>query len=215
MRETLRKLYKKNKERLIPFALFLASLFILLNLIIPQLSSIFETRKKISIERKKLKILEESLSIMNSQNTTEVNSNLQLASSALLFSKDIALVYASFTQASLKSQVVVRSFSIKVGDVYTQKKSQESITGQLPTFDVSIRLSSPDPRNIIDFTRGLYKTLPLLEIKKINVLENSSDVEVSFFYKPLDTTSLARQDVIGELTLAEVNTLNTLREFER
>ncbi|HRN96510.1 MAG TPA: hypothetical protein PLD54_03640 [Candidatus Levybacteria bacterium] len=187
--------------------------------IIPQIRSIGEQREANSLKQSEVAQLESSLAALNSVSDQRVASDIDVLTSALPANKEVISVFSSIISLATDVGVQVRGFTIQVGDIYdiNPEQSQEvdvtSDTG-FPSMNVMLTLNSTDQRQIVEFTKQLYKNFPISKINTISAQETNSMLEISFYYRPYDLDTLQNTTVIPGYTNESLELLKTLRELK-
>lgn len=206
--------YSKYKQYILPLILFCVSFFIIFKVFLPELSSISEEKRVIEAKKMEIETLQKTYETLSGQDDTEIDDDLKIATSALPASKDPSAIFQAMVSAAAKSNVELKQFSFKVGSIYgKQAQSFSSDKTGIPFLTVLIRISSTDAQNFIRFASEIQKSVPIAEVKNINMQGSSGTLEVNFYYKPYDLTVLTKQNKIIPLTPAEEKILEQLREW--
>lgn len=206
-------LYAKYKSYLLPVIFIALSLFIILKIIIPQLSSTGTLRSEIVDKRDEVTGINNSLSALSNQNEDELTDNLELAIRALPTSKNIAIIFDALSSAAAESDTDLREFTLKVGGLYG--KAEGPVVGiNTPSIKVEIRVGGADAKNIVNFTSEVRKRLPLSDTIMINNAGSFATIEMIFFYKPLNLAAIAAQNRVLPLSQTDKNLLKQLSEWD-
>ncbi len=216
MKKELSQIYVRYKTQLLPALFILLSLFIVFRIIFPQLSEITGTNLTIENKKQELKILTDSIRVIENTNDSAISQDLLLSTNALPTSKDIIRIFSALTSAAGASNTELKEFSLKVGGVYGDKDSavEQSAIG-IPQLLVVAGISSPDSSSLINFAQRLSQTLPLSEIKKIEAASNLGTFDISFYYKPLNQNLISKNDKVEALSQADRELLNQLAEWNQ
>ncbi len=216
MREMYRKYYAKYKKQIIPILLISLSFFVIFRVILPQVSAISESNQAISEKIREVETLKDTLSALSSLNEADSVSNLQTSLKALPTSKDISIIFSALSSAATSSQSELKDFSLKVGGVYGRaaKVSSGGVKG-VPAVDVIARVSSPNPENLILFSKELRERLPLAEVKRIDSNNDLGTFEIGFYYKVNDLSLISRQDKVLPLSQADLNLITQLKGWDK
>lgn len=209
---------KLTAEQLIAFALIFLGFGVILFVILPQIDNIGLQREMNSKKQVKVEELRNSLNVLQSVSAEQVEQDLKLASSALPANKDVISVYTSIASLANFSNVQLRGFTIKVGDLYVKDESAKaedvdisSATG-FPTMDVIVTLSAADQKNLVVFTEELYKNFPIARINTVSAQENESMVEISFYYRPYDLSKIEGSDKLTPYSSEYADIIKILQE---
>lgn len=213
--------FLKNNKRLIgPAVLFILSIFILLRVVIPMISSIGQERSKLAESKARLEKLNSSQNAIQEINANNITQNINLANKAFPMNKEIIQIYTTVVDVAAQDGLQVESFSVKVGQVYnkdgavtTDEKQGED--GEFPTLDISVGVSASDTNSLFEFSNNLMKALPLANVNRLSTTEGNGEYDLSFYYKPINTSTLSQQEFVTPLTETEKQSLKTIEEFDQ
>ncbi len=206
--------YIKYKKQIVPATLFALSFFIIFRIITPQFSTISESNQIIDEKKRENEVLKETLNTIATLDGSQVSENLSTTVKALPREKDIAAIFSALTSAAASSQTQLREFSLKIGGLYGRAAKGSPVRG-IPAVDVVARVTASNPKNFVEFARALQRTLPLSELKSVDINQSLGTYELGFYYKPLDLTLVAKQDKVVPLSQSDLNLINQLREWDR
>jgi hypothetical protein len=206
--ENLKILYLHYKAFLLPFGVVVVSVLMIFYLIFPQIQQYFNLQDTIGIEQQKLDTLVGNYNFLNSLDDNQVNSNYQLLTGALPPEKDFAGIINAITYVSGQTGVAVGDFQFSLGNL---SPSNLSGTAYLSTkIEISLKGS---PQNVVAFTREIIKTIPIADVDSLSVGQNSSDIVLVFYYKPLPSQSISDQIKIVPLSTNQQNLINTITNW--
>lgn len=213
MRE-LELIYKKRKQQLLPLVMGFAAFFVIFRVILPQWTDIQEVRELLTTKENSVAAKEETLLLLNSISTEKVEEDYSIATTALPLQKDIVLIFTELNDASIRAGVDLGGFSVKVGDVYSTKKevkvNERAING-VPYLNILVNISGPN-ENLIRFAEELYQSIPLVEIKTMDITKRDARYDVNFFFKPVLLRPLNAQTIaLKALTAPENQQITTLK----
>ncbi len=113
-RLTLERLYKKHKDYLIPIVTIIVCFILLLQVTIPQIGFLSAKQEEVSVEKAKLKILNNNLNILSNLNDSTLNSQFALATAALPVEKNFAGILNTINLAASKAGVFLGDFEFQV-----------------------------------------------------------------------------------------------------
>lgn len=177
---TIKILYTRYKEFLLPIIIILVCVFLFLKLIIPQIQELLLERNQASEAREKIAVLKKNLNILSKIDEGDQNLKLQVAASALPAEKDFAGILNAISTASNKAGVFAGDFTFQVGELST-KSAQTKV---LPSLNLTLNIQS-GVSGLRRFLSELSKTLPVSEVQDVRVGSNLSTVTINFYYKPL------------------------------
>ena len=206
----------RYKKFIIPLVLNLLTVFLVFWVIFPQIGQIPQQLSKIKTQTSQNKTLNESLSLLRSLPDSEVDENFTTVVSALPTTKDVALIFSSLSSAASASNTQVESFSLNAGGIFG-RAAELSDTGTIttPTLSVIAQVGGASAASLTQFGSELTVRLPVAEIRNLGLANDSATYEIGFYYKPLDTAKIDRQDKIIPLSQSEINLLNQLKEWSR
>ncbi len=194
---------KFTAEQMLAVSLVLLGFFVILFVILPQIDSIGLQREQNQAKKAEVNELQNSLNVMQSISSEQVEADLKLASSALPTNKDIISIFSAISELASSSDVQLRGFTIKVGELYTKATGESnqvdnttSVTG-VPSMDVTITVSTVDDKNLVAFTQQLYKNFPIARINTLNSQKNDGMIELSFYYRPYDLKQIEGVNLVS------------------
>lgn len=202
----------KYKKYFFPIGSIIAGVFIIVVVIIPQISSISDVLEGIRNQRAELSALKSSHAVLTSQPTIELDAGYDTVLTALPREKEVGLIFSALSAAAADSGTVVREFSIEVGGVFGRAAAITPGIAGSPSVGVLVRLGGGDARSFVDFARALQNRLPLSEVVKINISGDSATIDINFFYKPLDLAKIQNQDKILPISKSDNSLLGELSE---
>lgn len=216
--EELKAIYKKHKQRILPIVLAFAGIFVLFRIVLPQWADISDTRSLIEKKETTVKAKESTLLLLNALSPENVDRDYDLATKALPIQKDLVLIFNELTTVSEKTNVELGGFSVKVGDVYTTEpgsgRAREREVSGIPFLNIVVNVSGQS-ENMRLFAEELYRSVPLVEIKGIDIAKSDARYDVNFFYKPIvqrpqnfDTVALEGLSNPERTQLEELSTWN-------
>lgn len=212
----LELIYRKRKKQLLPLIFGFASFFVFFRIVMPQWSDIQDVQSLLTSKSTTVDAKEQSVTLLNSLPQSVVDENYEVITTALPLQKDVVLIYAELNKAAEKSGVKLGGFSIKVGGIYaaeSEKKTQpttKAVNG-IPFLNILVNAEGENT-NLRKFAQELYKSIPLVDIKAIDLAKSDARLDVNFYYKPVTVRPLnADTTAVKNLTKAEESQLNTLK----
>lgn len=181
--KSIKFIYERNKLFILPVAIMLICIFLLFQFVIPQFKSYLAVQEETKEALLKLDILEKNLNILANTNEEILDSQLKILSLALPLGKDFSGILNSIYYSSQASGVDLGSFSLQIGNL----SSSES-TGKFPTISVSIPVNG-NVKAVNSFVETISNSVPLSEVSFIKVGDTLSTISLSFYYKPLGSSS--------------------------
>ncbi len=212
----LELIYRKRKKQLLPLIFGFASFFVFFRIVMPQWSDIQDVQSLLTSKSTTVDAKEQSVTLLNSLPQSVVDENYEVITTALPLQKDVVLIYAELNKAAERSGVKLGGFSIKVGGIYaaeSEKKTQpttKAVNG-IPFLNILVNAEGENT-SLRKFAQELYKSIPLVDIKAIDLAKSDARLDVNFYYKPVTVRPLnADTTAVKNLTKAEESQLNTLK----
>lgn len=177
----LEEFYKRHKNYLIPIATIVVCFILILEVTIPQISSLSDRQRQVQEEKSKLQILNDNFNIVSSLNDSNLDNELRLAVIALPVDKNFSGVINAVNIASGKAGVFLGDYEFQVGDL-----SKVTPGKGTPTLSLSLQISG-GPEVVSRFLAEIYRTLPVSEVTNIQSTKTSSSVSLVFYYKPFSS----------------------------
>lgn len=205
----------KYKRFIVQILLGLSSVVMIFWVIFPEISWISNELSEIKSRSEVASTLKQSLSVISSAPDEALDDNFNTAVHALPPGKDVVLIFSALSSAAAASNTTLEDFSLTVGGIYGRAAKVISGVGSAPSVDVSAHVGGASPESLIDFARALSQKLPLSEVSKINISGSGASYQVSFFYKPYDTSQMAKQDKVALPPQSDLNLLNQLKGWDQ
>jgi hypothetical protein len=165
---------------------------------------------EVSDASSRVQVLKGSYNAISSQNDAELDSKVGIALEALPTTKDITKIFSALNSAASSSDTSLREFSLKVGGVHGKGAEVPADLPSAPSLEVLARVEGNDTRSLSAFSTALERKFPLAEVSKIDSSGNAASFQISFFYKPVNLTILAKKDKISPLSPEDTEFLNKL-----
>lgn len=184
----LELIYRKRKKQLLPLIFGFASFFVFFRIVMPQWSDIQDVQSLLTSKSTTVDAKEQSVTLLNSLPQSVVDENYEVITTALPLQKDVVLIYAELNKAAERSGVKLGGFSIKVGGIYAEKaknKAQptsKAVNG-IPFLNILVNAEGENT-SLRKFAQELYKSIPLVDIKAIDLAKSDARLDVNFYYKP-------------------------------
>ena len=208
----LEAIYRKRKRQLLPIIFGFASFFVFFRVILPQWSDISDAQSILTTKSSTVDAKDQTVTLLNSLPQETIDDNYNLVTTALPVQKDVVLIYTELNKAAERAGVKLGGFSIKVGNIYSTDNTKTVTVGKavngIPFINILIN-SSGDNANLRKFAQELYKSIPLVDIKAIDLSKSDARLDVNFYYKPItvrptnaDTTAVKNLSKVEETQLA-------------
>ena len=176
---TIRTLYTDYKPFIIPFFTILSCIIVFLIFILPQANEFFRSQKTVSEEREKLNVLKNNLSVLQTSSDSELDSQVNVLSSALPPNKNFEGVINALSYSANVTGVILGNFDFAVGSLTESPKEIQ----KFPYLEIELNLTGgiDQASNFLD---TLSKTLPMSRVIMLGVTPSGSSVRLAFYYKP-------------------------------
>lgn len=207
--QTLKILWGSNKQYFAPFLMIFVSVILLFVTILPQFNNLLTTLTQRSDAQQKLQILNNNLVILTNADEDTLNSQLNTTLKALPQNKDFESVLTTISLAASKAGVGLGNFEFKVGDLSKSLSGNE----QLPSLTINI-LVNDGADGASRFMTSLATTLPVSEIKSVDVNGKYSNVTIAFYYKNISTAKALPDARLVPLSVKQMQLLEELSTWD-
>ncbi len=173
-------LYVKYKQYLLPAGVIAVCAFLFIFVIIPQFQNLLSAQQQAKVEANKLAILRNNLNLLSNLDETQLNTQLQIVSTALPPGKDFAGILTAVSIAANRSGVSLGDYQFQVGDI---TKPQEPGAVSFPYLKLVLTING-GINGVTGFITELYKTAPLSEVTSVRVSSATSEVTAYFYFRP-------------------------------
>lgn len=187
-------LYRRYKDFVLPIFVIIACFFVLLFIVIPEISQYLNSRKELEQETQKLNVLKNNYNFLSGLDEKEEESDLKILSAALPPQKDFIGILNALSVASSKTGVSIGDFNFSLGDL--SKASQDSST---PSIKIEINLAG-GATPITNFIKELEKTVPASEVTSIKTSSGASNLIILFYYKPYPPQNVSDESSVTTLS---------------
>lgn len=209
--ELFKSVYSKIKPYTMSVIMVMVSVILIFVAIIPQLGDLFSTISQRNEALAKLQIVKNNFSILKNADSSILDSQLNIVLKALPQNKDFESVLNIISKSAASSGVTLGSYEFKVGDL---SKTDKTETGQFPNLSVSIIIND-GAIGASRFMTQLASSLPLSEVKNIDVNGNFSNLTLLFYYKSLPSLKFPADVAIPILNIKQKQTLDQLSKWDR
>jgi hypothetical protein len=211
-KDALQFLLSRYKKYLLPLTAIVVCIFLLVYVVTPQIQNIQALQNQEKDESQKLAILKSNLNLLYSLDSNTLDKQLRLSSKALPASKDFIGILNGISIVSSKSNTTMGDYGFSVGDI---TQAPTNVKG-IPTLELTITVRG-ELDNIISLVKELRNTVPLSEIKTINISGNNATLDIVFYYKPLPPV-LLKDDMplhtLSSSVLESINNIATMNNSE-
>ncbi|MCL5746841.1 MAG: hypothetical protein M1277_00985 [Patescibacteria group bacterium] len=209
---TLNYLYHKYKDFLLPIGIIIACLLLFVLVIIPQFQSMLDSQQQAKAEASKLEVLRNNLNLLTNLDQAQLDSQLQVASSALPPGKNFFGILTGISTAANNAGVTLGDYSFQVGNITNPASGG---IASFPSLEVDLTVNG-GTKGVTEFMAQLYKTVPLSEVTNIVLSNVSSQLTVLFYYRPFpplgfnDSAPVQVVSPTGLSTLTNLSSWNNL-----
>ena len=204
-KEALVEFFENYRAYSVPVGTIAVCILLILLFLLPQVANIWGSRDEYQIEQTKLDAIKGNIAYVSSVDSTKLDSNLKLVSSALPSDKNFEPIFLAISAAAAISGTSVGNFQFNVGNLSASEITEVGI----PAIQVNLNLLG-GVIEAVAFSQELYKTLPLSAVSSIKVLESGSSISVSFYYKPFNSNIVSTTDPIKPATLEDQEFIDNL-----
>lgn len=209
MKKDLNFYLQKYKYIGLPLGFIVVGICIIFLLIIPGFLSIGDLTRKIAEENKKLSDYNNSAATLKELSETQLAQQQESTLKALPSAKDIQGIYLALINSSARANIILRGFSVKVGDIFQKTAGKKDSTNGVPFITVSVLVSKTDLGSLYEFSRQLSTQSPMNSSIKASLSSGEGTMDVNFYYKPINPDSL-KSTVIQPLSKDELSSLQSL-----
>lgn len=173
---TLRILYYRNKQFIVPVIIFAVCIVIIFEAIIPQIQDWISIRNQVSTKIQKIDQLNSDIAKISVVNENNLDSQIAFLSQVLPQDKDYIGILNAISQAAILSGTSLGDYSFNVGDLASSDIKNDTIQLKL-----NIAGSVAEARKFIDV---LKNQAPLSDIADITIANNIVTIVSVFYFKP-------------------------------
>lgn len=204
---TLKFVYERYKDFIIPFVVVVLSLIVFVALTMPQIKNLLKIREEVKIAKEELNRLKEKLNTLSSIDSAVLDSQLQVVNAALPVAKDFSGILGAISFASDATGVSVGDFVLQIGNL-----GEGQGASGLPAVSLNLSVSGSTTQ-VSDFINKLSQTLPLSEVTSVSLGNTSSNVNVSFYYKQVQDTTINASSSVDPVSGDGASLINRLSTF--
>lgn len=202
---SIKYLYKKHKDYVVPIVTIIVSFILFLQITIPTLNNLSAREQEVKFEREKLTTLRSNLKVLSALNELSLDLQLSVAADALPSDKNFAGVLNAVSISANKSGIFLGDYEFQVGDL---TKTVTPLKG-LPSLQLSL-ITSGDANATARFVEELYRSFPISEVTNIEINGNRATLSTVFYYKPV---ALGKTDEYVALSNLSKEDLDTIKDL--
>lgn len=205
--KSIKLIFDRNKSYMIPIGVIFICVVLFFQFVIPQFNMIFIARQQSKEALLKLAALKENLRILSNIDDVSLNSQLEVLTRFLPAAKDFDGILNSINSSAQNAGADLGSFSFHVGDL-----SKTEGTDKFPTIKLSVPINS-GISSVSNFIQVISKKMPLSEVSLVRIGGKSSMINLSFYYKPLDSSGRNEVSRINSVSQKGLLLIEKLKNF--
>lgn len=206
---TIRILYYRNKEYIIPVVIILICLILFMKFVIPQMQELFLIKEKEKETQIRVENLKKNLIFLSNLDSSNLDSKLETTSNALPPKKDFAGIINAISNAAINSGVALDDFGFSVGELSTKSAKLNT----QPSIQIELSVIS-DKDRVRLFLSKLAKEFPLSEITSVQMENNLTAIVTVFYYKPFPPIEIDDYALPGNLSGKETTLINNMSSWK-
>ncbi len=207
--QTFKALYSANKQYFVPIFMIMVSFFLIFFALIPQFQDLMTTLSQRGVAQQELQTLENNLNILNATDEADVDTKLATVFRALPPAKDFESVLTTISSVGASSGVPIGNFEFRVGDITGVASGSDAF----PSLSLTLILSD-GADGASRFMASLAESLPLSEVKKVDVNSNSTTLSIEFYYRSLSSAKISSDSKIVPISGKQSELLDKLMSWD-
>lgn len=207
--QTLKDLYAAYKQFSVPIFMIIVSFFLIFFALIPQFQDLLTTFSQRSEAVQKLQILKSNLSLLGTTDESDLDSKLAVVLRALPAEKDFESVLTTISSVGNTSGVSLGNFEFRVGDLAGTSSGNDAF----PSLGITLIIND-GAVGASRFMSNLAESLPLSEVKKIDVNADSTTLFLVFYYKSLPNAKTSSDIKIVPVSAKQSELLGQLLSWD-
>ena len=205
---SLKFIFDRNKSYIIPVIIILISVILFFQFVIPEFGALHKVQQEAKQLSQELEIMKSNLNVLSNTDEDVLDSQLETLTLALPLNKDAIRILNSIYANAQKAGISLGAFSFAIGDI---SKSESTI--DLPVIKLSVPIEA-DVIGVNSFIEIINRTVPLAEINSVKIGNKSSQIELSFYYKPLGDSKYSSNSQINPVSQKGLTLISQLGGFE-
>ncbi len=161
---------------------FLVSIILFFQLVLPQISSWFSIRDEIIATRNRIDTINQNINFIDKMDKQELDNDVAITTSALPFEKGFGGMVNALTDASITSGVSLNDYSFEVGDVASVSGQVNNLAKDLSTVKLTVTVTG-SPNGVIIFLNEINKRVPLSEVTDVDGDNFTTTITLQFYQK--------------------------------
>jgi hypothetical protein len=190
------------------------SLFLLFNVIIPELNNWFSIRKEVAATRAQVAVLQQNINFVNNLDKGILNNQLQTSTQAIPPAKDFGMMLNAISNASATSGISLDDYSFQIGNVASSSSTlTNSKNDGLTSISVTVTVNG-NLGQIRKFVQSLQNSLPLSEVTSVNGSGENMTVAIVFYQKPFPVADFSADTPLTPVSQEKVTLLQNLSKWK-
>lgn len=209
-KSTLRILYYKNKDYVVPVMVIFASILLFLFVVVTQIQNFFSLQSEVSATKERIAVLRSNLAILAKLDDNSLSTQLELVSNALPTEKNFPGVLNAVTTASRNANVSLNDFSFEVGELSSSSARLSSSAPLALNLSLNIAGGVSGTQRLM---HELAKTMPVSQVLDVNIQSNLATLVTNFYYKPFTPIRVDYATPVVSFSEKEKEALEMLSSF--
>ncbi len=211
---------RKYKQNFVPIALYFFGFFILLKILIPQITQFQSVRKEYQDKNDQIELLKSSIETLSSLDEASLNDTLSDLERALPREQDATLIVSSINAAALRANAEVVGYTINPGRIYEKpaedaglNQTEKTANEAVPFQELELQVTSDGLQNIIDLAQEFQELVPISEITKLSTTGGEGNFLIKFYYKPFNKEAVSKRDVVTPFRTSDLELIAKIKGF--
>ena len=211
---------KENKILIVPLVVLFLILIASLSILRPKIAEIFQARRDLTSNRKRLTALTEKTAVLEGLAEVELNEKVDDVLRVLPAEKDVAKNIFVLKRLALDADLVFAGVNLtEVGEISTESAKPKLTQGAiLPSLPFNILLIGSQEK-VKNFLIDLEKTAPLMKVAQLTISQKKENLPeatilIESFYLSLPKTIGRLGTAIASVSREEENILVKVSEFK-
>lgn len=207
--ETLKLLFSSYKPYVLPILMLIATIVLVFSTFLPQLNGFTTTLSQRNEALRKLQVLRNNLAILTNAQETEIDSQLAVSLRAFPQTKDFESILTTISSVAANSGVALGNFEFRVGDL----SKDQTTTGQFPALTINL-IANTNAAGAAKFMTNLATSLPLSEVKSVDVNGGYTNFILLFYYKSVPVVNIPPDAIVAPLSIKQKQLLDEISSWE-
>ncbi|GEM_PF-1231051 len=170
--------YLQYKDIILSSLVIVVCFVLMLWVIFPQIQEWFSLKDEESQYQQRIGILKQNITFLTGLNNQSLDSEVQLATTALPSDKDYLGVLQSISDTAIISRVAIGDYGFQVGEL----SAKPVLLSERPSLKILLTVGGDLPSTKI-FIKELSQRFPLAEVTSIETTGQASTLTILFYFK--------------------------------